>query len=165
MRHLLAVISVAILIVTVKLPFLSAQTQPRPTSNQNRLVLLNREIDALAHLQQVLPAIRCEYHDRTVSQNCRSFVLNLHDETKKVRGDITKYSSEKNPKPEELFDIYVALEWMLTQIQNNSIADEFNGRLYQMQFADAYNTFIKLTGVWFKGEMREEISHAGCPEH
>ncbi len=163
MKRCLQIVGAAVLILIFESPFLSAQTQ-RPTSNQDQVpqrerveLLLKRESEALAHLQQVLPAIRCEYLDQTLSENCRSFVLNLQDETKEASDGIAKYRSERNPKTEKLFDIYVNLEWMLTQIQNSSEADEFNGRLYQTQFADAYNTFIKVTGVWFKGEMREAI--------
>ncbi len=168
MKGYFKIATVAVLTLIFGASSLSAQTQPRLASNQNpppqreRLeLLLKRESEALAHLQQLLPAIRCEYHDHTVREDCRSFVLNLRDEAKEVSKDIAKYRSARNPKPEKLFDIYVNSEWILTQIQNNSEADEFNGRLYEIQFADAYNTFIKLTGVWFKGEMREVISTLG----
>jgi len=99
-----------------------------------------------------------------LSENCRSYALNLKDEAKEVSLDIAKYRSEKSPKAEKLFGIYVNSEWMRKQIENRSDIDEFNGHLYQLPLADAYNHFMKLTGVWFKGEMREVIRtlRQGC---
>jgi hypothetical protein len=168
MKHWWQIFSVVVLILTFESPFLSAQTQPCPASIENQPpqrqqleLLLKRQSEALAHLQQLLPAIRCEYHNHTVSEDCRSFVLNLQDETKEVSIDIAKYRSERNPKPEKLFDIYVSSEVILKQIEDLSEIDEFNGRFYPIPLADAYNSFIKLTGVWFKGEMREVISTLG----
>jgi chromatin remodeling complex protein RSC6 len=84
MKQCLQVVSVVILILIFESPLLSAQTQPQPptsrrqVSQQERLeLLLNRETEALVHLQQLLPAIRCEYPDHIVSENCRSFCAQL----------------------------------------------------------------------------------------
>ncbi len=168
MKHRQLIFGVITVMFAFELQLMSAQTQPCPAADKHQPAqrerlesLLKQESEALSHLQELVPAIGCQYADRTVSENCQSFVLNLKDEANEASSDIAKYRSERSPKPEELFDIYVRSEWILNQIGTLLEIDEFNGHRYQKPLADAYNHFIKLTGAWFKGEMREVISKVG----
>ncbi len=176
MKHRRLISGVLGVICAVELQLVSAQTQPcqlsnpvRPSQAERLQSLLKKESETLAYFQQLLPSIRCEYADQTGSEDCRSMVLNLEDDAKQTSADIAAYRSEKDSKPETLFDIYVSSESILQRIQILSIVDEYNGHVYRVPLADAYNHFVKLTGAWFTGEMREMIvtlrnGNSGTPD-
>jgi hypothetical protein len=59
--------------------------------------------------------------------------------------------------PVKLFKTYVDLQYLLKDIQILSIEDEYTGNGNRQALAEAYNSFIKLTGAWFAGEMEDVI--------
>ncbi len=120
-------------------------------------MLLQAEDKAMEQVRHTAKDIRCEYPDKELSQSCVSIVGKLNDEAKAARKQIANYRSESDPQTAELFDIYVTAESLLNDIQFLSVIDEQHGNRYQVPLATAYNSFVKLTGVWFTGEMRNSI--------
>lgn len=144
-------------------PLSSAQSNPSGAASSgsteeeiNRL--LARESEALAHFQEVLvPAIRCDQGVKEFRQTCHGMVAKLKDEAQHCQGDIARYRASDARQPADLFDIYDQSQFLLKDIQILSIEDEYNGRGNSNVLAESYNGFVKLTGVWFSGEMRNVI--------
>ncbi len=149
-----------------RVPSSSAQSEPNavaaqssPTQLHQRIdVLLQRESEALDHYQQqVAPTIRCEYADSSIRQICHDMLTKLRDEAQQARREIVRYRASSSRQPINLFDIYVDLRSLLEDIQILAIEDEFNGNRNHDALAEGYNSFTKLTGVWFTGEIRETM--------
>jgi exonuclease VII large subunit len=147
-------------------PSSSAQSEPGavaarsyPTQLQQRIdQLLRRESEALDHYQQrVAPAIRCEHADNTIRQTCHDMLTKLRDEVQQAQREIARYRTSSALQPIALFDIYVDLHSLLEDIEILAVEDEFNGNRNHEALAEGYNSFIKLTGVWFTGEIRETM--------
>ena len=132
-------------------------------SDSHRIdLLLQRESEALAHYQQrVAPAIRCDYADKDVRQTCNDMLTKVRDEAQQAKHLIAAYRTSGNRQPTALFDIYVDLQSLLQNISVLGIEDEFWGNRNREPLAAGYNSFIKLTAVWFTSEMRETIRDLG----
>ncbi|HKD78861.1 MAG TPA: hypothetical protein VKH81_04160 [Candidatus Angelobacter sp.] len=144
-------------------PSSSAQSKPSAAASsgstkENISLLLARESEALAHFQQVLaPGIRCDQGAKEFRQTCHDMVAKLKDEAQQAQRDIAQYRASDAGQPADLFDIYDQLQFLLKDIEILSIEDEYNGDGNHHALAESYNGFVKLTGVWFSGEMRKVI--------
>ena len=79
----------------------------------------------------------------------------MRDESQRAKQDIVLHQTANTRQPADLFDIYVELQSLLKDIDTLAIEDEFNGNRNRDALAEADNAFVKLTGVWFRGEMRK----------
>jgi len=152
-----------LLACAIRVPSSSAQSEPgavaaRSSLTKDRIdLLLRRESEALDHYQQqVAPAIRCDA-DNSIRQPCHDMLTKLREEAQKAQREIARYRASSARQPVDLFDIYVDLQSLLEDIQIFGVEDEFNGNRNREALAEGYNSFIKLTDVWFTGEMREMI--------
>ena len=130
-----------------------------PTQLQPRIeLLLRRESEELDHFQQqVAPAIRCDNTDDRILQACRDMLTKLRDEAQQAKRDIARYRTSSERQPGDLFDIYVELQAVLKDIQLLGVEDEFSGNRNREPVAQGYNSFVKLTDVWFTAEIRETM--------
>jgi hypothetical protein len=81
----------------------------------------------------------------------------LRDEAQQAKRDIAQYRTSGDRQPGDLFDIYVELQSLLKDIQLFAVEDEFSGNRNREAVADGYTSFVKLTDVWFTGELRETM--------
>ena len=140
----------------------SAASAVAVSTAKNINLLLQGEVDALKRFEeQIAPSIRCDYYDGDMRQNCRDFLQKIQDESKQARKDIARYQSSRSSQAAVLFDAYVDLRSVLEDITILAIEDQSNGNHNREPLATAYNSFVKLTGVWFTGEMRERLVPLG----
>ena len=141
-----------------------AQAPPPGPDLKTRIdMLLTRETEALDRLQhQYLPAMRCDQENADVRAACRSFVGNLGERAGGARKEIAAY--RRQPQPAKLFDVYTQLRDILEEIEIFMTQDQFNGDVNKQALAQSYNSFIKLTGVWFSGEMRNTMASLAPPK-
>jgi hypothetical protein len=81
-----------------------------------------------------------------------------HKITRRIATGEARYSFLSNSSarhPVDLFNAYVDLQSLLKDIEILAIEDEFNGNHNHDAIAEGYNSFVKLTDVWFTGEMRK----------
>lgn len=128
-------------------------------STQQKIdLLLQRESEALdRYQQQIAPAIRCDYTDKHVRQACNDMLTRVRDEAQQAKYRIAEYRTSGNRQPTDLFDTYVDLQRLLQDITVFNIEGEFWGNRNREPLAAGYNDFVKLTEVWFTGEMRDTI--------
>ena len=81
----------------------------------------------------------------------------VSDDAKKATARIASYRSSTARDPADLFDIYLLLESQLRAIEMLDEMDFSNGKRNQKPLTEAHDAFIKLTDVWFTGEMRETV--------
>jgi hypothetical protein len=157
-----------LVVLALALPLGSAAPQSSPCSAQiaswhsralhERLEkLLESEVEQLDHLQRILPKINCAYRDGRMAESCRTTVSHLGEVARDLKGQIGKYRSSADPSRSELFDIYYRAESLLKEIELLMSQDNVQGALNRAALAEAYNSFIKLTDVWFTGEVRNII--------
>jgi hypothetical protein len=142
----------------IGVPSSSAQSDPRAVAAASRSsridLLLRRESEALDRYQQLVePAIRCDHADDDFGQTCHDMLTKLRDESRQAKQDIVLYQRSSARHPVDLFNIYVELQSLLKDIEILAIEDEFNGNHNHDALAEGYNSFVKLTDVWFTGEM------------
>ena len=142
----------------------SAQSNPDGTADssgpkqQDIERLLQRESDALdLYQKQVAPAIRCDQADKKYRETCHDMSVKLSEEAQVAKKDVGRYRTSNAHQPVDLFSIYVELESLLNDIERFSVEEEYNEDRNHEVLATAYNSFVKLTGAWFTGEMREVI--------
>jgi hypothetical protein len=124
-------------------------------------LLLRRESEALdQYQQQVEPAIRCNHADQGFGQTCHDMLTKLRDESRQAEQDIALYQKSSARHPVDLFNIYVDLQSLLKDIGIFAVEDEFNGSRNRNALAQGYNSFFKLTDVWFTGEMRKMMRNS-----
>jgi hypothetical protein len=146
---------------TVQLP------PPGPDLPTRVEMLLTRETEELTNFRSKLaPEIRCEQSDPNVRMTCHDMREKLRDEAKDAQKKIYRYRATPaaQRKPAELYDIYDLLSFMLHDIEIFNIEDEYTGQANKATLAQAYNSFIKLTGVWFSGEIRNTIASLTPPK-
>ena len=150
-----------LLACVTRVPSSSAQSEPgavaaRSSQTKDRIdLLLRRESEALDHFQQqVAPAIRCDA-DNSIRETCHDMLTKLREEAQKAQREIARYRASSARQPVDMFDIYVDLRSLREDILILCVEDEFNGNRNREALAEGYNGFVKLTDVWFTGEMRE----------
>ena len=147
---------------------LVAQTAPPAASavadstTRKISLLLQGEVDALKRFEeQIAPSIRCDYYEGDMRQNCVDILQKVQDESEQAKKDIARYQTSRGSQPAVLFDAYVDCRSVLEDITIFAIEDQFSGNRNREPLAAAYNSFIKLTGVWFTSEMKERLLHLG----
>jgi hypothetical protein len=102
---------------------------------------------------------------------CREFSdawkIALEDLKSRVQAnaEIGRYPRLSNPQVFDLFDTYQAFRRVMDGVDRLNFVADFDGEHNQVLFAEAYNTFVKITG-WFGDVVRETIQDAGkCSEH
>jgi hypothetical protein len=128
--------------------------------------LLRAASKALDHYQQLAPGIHCE--DATTKElrdSCKIALDDLKSKVHEASAEIARYRRLPNPQAVDLFDTYQAFRRVMDEVDRLNFAQDFYGEHNQQLFAEAYNTFVKITG-WFGGVARDAIEDAGkCPEH
>jgi hypothetical protein len=128
--------------------------------------LLQAASKALDHYQQLAPGIHCE--DATTKEfrdACKIALDDLKSRVQEANAEIARYRRLPNPQAVDLFDTYQVFRRVMDAVDRLTCAPDFYGRHNQRLFAEAYNTFVKITG-WFGGVVRETIDDAGkCSEH
>ena len=91
---------------------------------------------------------------------CHDMREKLRDEANAALKKIDRYRAlpAAQRKPAEFYDIYDLLSFMLHDIEIFMIEDEYTGQANKSPLAESYNSFIKLTGVWFNGEIRNTMA-------
>ena len=128
--------------------------------------LLEAASKALDHYQQLAPGIHCE--DATTKglrDDCKIALDDLKSRVQDANTEIARYRRLPNPQAVDLFDAYQVFRRVMDGVDRLNFAPDFYGEHNQQLFAEAYNTFVKITG-WFGGVVRETIEDAGkCSEH
>src|ERR1700758_3990883 len=133
----------------------SAQSNPSAVaaasrSTQQRIdLLLQRESEALDRYQQQVESMRCAHADHDFGQTCHDMLAKLRDESRQAKQDIVLYQTSSARHPVDLFNVYVDLQSLVKDIEILAIEDEFNGNHNHDALAEGYNSFVKLTDVWF----------------
>jgi hypothetical protein len=141
-------------------PLGSAQSDRSAAASRQQTIdlLLVRENEALDRYQRhVAPTIRCDYADGGVRKSCDDMLTKTRDDAQQAMQRIAMYRAAGTRQPADLFDIYVDSQSVLQDITILGLLDECWGNRNREALAQGYNSFIKLTGVWFPGEMRETI--------
>lgn len=86
-----------------------------------------------------------------------SMVCELAAQEQQAKQAVAVYRTSSTRQPADLFDIYIDLRSLLEDITILSVEDEFNGNRNRAALTAGYDSFIKLTGVWFTGEMKEAM--------
>ncbi len=160
-------IRVLVITLLAAIPLSAQEPQPCPNIQQPAPLrkridsLLSAESDSMARLQILASEIKCDYQDEDTSSGCRGLIDKLKDEARDTSAKIVQYQSSSTRPNVELFDIYVASQSILNEIELLREVDKNQGGRYVEPLSVAYNSLIKLTGVWFPGEMRNAIEAQG----
>jgi hypothetical protein len=123
--------------------------------------LLQAASKALDHFQTIAPRVNCE--DATTkefSDDCKIALADLKSRVQEANAEIGRYRRLSSPRTVDLFDIYQAFRRVMDGVETLNFGPHFYGEHNQVLFAEAYNTFVKITG-WFGGVVRETIEDAG----
>jgi hypothetical protein len=128
--------------------------------------LLQAASKALDHYEQLAPSIHCEdATTKDLRDDCKIALDGLKGRVQEANTEIARYRRLPNPQAVDLFDTYQAFRRVMDGVDRLNFAPEFYGEHNQPLFAEAYNTFVKITG-WFGGVVRDTIEDAGkCSEH
>jgi len=128
--------------------------------------LLQAASKALDHYQQLAPGIHCEdATTKALRDACKISLDDLKSRVQEAKAEIARYRRLPNPQAVDLFDTYQVFRRVMDEVETLNFAPGFYGEHHQQLFAEAYNTFVKITG-WFGGVLRETIDDAGkCSEH
>ena len=123
--------------------------------------LLKAATGALDHYQQIAPGIRCEAAATKESrESCKITLGGLGTRVEEARAQIAHYRGLSTPQAVDLFDAYESFRRVMDLLESVNFAPESYGEQNRLLFAQAYNTFVKITG-WFGGVVREAIQDAG----
>ena len=123
-------------------------------------LLLNAASKALDHYEQIAPRIRCQ--DATTKEfrdSCKIMLGGLETRVQEARTQIAHYRQLPNPKAVDLFDTYEMFRRVMDGVENLNCAPESYGEHNRPLLAEAYNTFVKVTG-WFGGVVQQSIRDA-----
>jgi len=128
--------------------------------------LLQAASKALDHYQQLAPGFHCEdATTKDLRDACKIALDDLKSRVQEASAEIARYRQLPNPQAVDLFDAYQVFRRVMDGVETLNFAPDFYGERNQQLFAEAYNTFVKITG-WFGGVVRETIEDAGkCSEH
>jgi len=127
--------------------------------------LLQAASKALDHYQQLAPGIHCEdATTKELSDDCKIALDTLRSKVQEANEEIARYRRLSRPQAVDLFDTYQAFRSVMDGVDRLNSASDFYGEHNRQLFAEAYNTFVKITG-WFGGVVRDTIQDADkCPE-
>jgi hypothetical protein len=96
---------------------------------------------------------------------CKIALDDLKSRVQEANAEIARYRRLPNPQAVDLFDTYQVFRRVMDGVDRLNFAPDFYGAHNVQLFAEAYNTFVKITG-WFGSVVRETIEDAGkCSEH
>ncbi len=126
--------------------------------------LLQAADKALAHYQQLAPNLHCEdATTKELSDDCKIALEMLQDRVQEAKAKIASYRRLPNPKAVDLFDTYESFRRVMDGVTSLNCEPDSYGEHNQQLFAEAYNTFVKIT-AWFGGVVRDTIEDAEkCP--
>jgi len=128
--------------------------------------LLQAASKALDHYQQLAPGIQCE--DATTKElrdDCKIALDDLKSRVQEANAAIARYRRISNAQAIDLFDTYQVFRRVTDEVDRLNYTPYFYGEHNQQLFAEAYNTFVKITG-WFGGVVRDAIEEEEkCSEH
>lgn len=131
-------------------------TRPGPTPQEIDRLLLGESQALERYEQDLAPAIRCDSL-KNARQSCRALLIKITDDAEQAKQAISRYQTYGGRQPVDLFDTYIILRTVLEDIEILALVDEFNGHGNREPISAAYNSFIKITGAWFTGEIRKTI--------
>jgi len=73
-----------------------------------------------------------------------------------AKKNIARYRALATPQPVDLFDIYEIFQKIMGAISELGYVDDLYGESNRVLFAEAYNSFVKIT-LWFGGEVRNTL--------
>jgi hypothetical protein len=127
--------------------------------------LLQAANKALDHYQQLAPGIHCE--DATTKElraDCKIVLEELKAWVQEANAEIARYRRLPNPQAVDLFDTYQVFRRVMDGVDRLNVTPYLYGEHTQQVLAEAYNTFVKITG-WFGGVVRDTIEDGGkCTE-
>jgi len=128
--------------------------------------LLQAASKALDHYQQLAPGIHCEdATTKDLREACKISLDDLKGRVQEANAEIARYRRLPDPQAVDLFDTYQVFRLVMDGVDRLNFSPDFYGAHNRQLFAEAYNTFVKITG-WFGGVVRETIEDAGkCSEH
>jgi hypothetical protein len=140
---------------------LCAQVQSRSEIDS----LLQAANKALDHYQQLAPGIHCEEATKAEFRDtCKIGLETLEERVQEARTEIARYRRSSAPPAVNLFDAYEIFRRVMVELEDLNSLPDFYGERNQQLFAEAYNTFVKIT-AWFGGVVRDSIRDAEkCPD-
>jgi len=112
---------------------------------------------ALDHYQTLAPSIRCDHaNEKTLRDSCNIVLEMLGRDVQDAKKKIARYRALATPQPVDLFDIYEIFQNILGEISELGYVGDLYGESNRILFAEAYNSFVKMTG-WFGVEVRNTL--------
>jgi hypothetical protein len=119
--------------------------------------LLKGASKALDHYQTLAPSIRCDHaHEKTLRDSCNIVLEMLGRDVQDAKENIARYRALATPQLVDLFDIYEFLQKIMGGISELQYGGDLYGESNRALFAEAYNSFVKMTG-WFGVEVRNTL--------
>jgi hypothetical protein len=104
------------------------------------------------------------HSEKEFSDACGIALEDLKSRVQGADAETGSYRRLSNPQAVNLFDAYEAFRRVMDGVDRLNFAADFHGEHNQVLFAEAYSTFVKITG-WF-GRCEGAIQDAGkCSEH
>jgi hypothetical protein len=129
------------------------QAQPRSEVNS----LLEAANKALDHYQRIAPSIHCEEATTAAFRDaCKIVLATMAERVQEGRAEIARYRQNSRSQAVDLFDAYEVFRRIMIELEVLNSVPEAYGERNQAPLAEAYNTFVKVTG-WFEGVVRESI--------
>lgn len=115
---------------------------------------------ALDHYQELAPGIHYEEATKTELRAAGKIGLEtLEERVREARNEIARYRQSSTPLAVNLFDAYQVFRRVMIKLEALNSVPDFYGEWNQQLFAEAYNTFVKITG-WFGDVVRDSIRDA-----
>ena len=116
-------------------------------------------------LSALAPGIHCENVQKPEFRNaCTAVTQTLAERVEEAKSEIALYRQRPNPQPVDLFDAYENFRRVLALLEAVSYVDpDSYGEHNKQLFAEAYNSFVKVSG-WFGGVVKSSIQgNLKCP--
>lgn len=122
--------------------------------------LLKAASKALDHWQQLAPNIHCAEATQTEFRKaCEISVRTMGERVQEADAQIARYRQLSTPEVVDLFDAYESFRRVWEVAEDMNCAPDFYGEHNSKVFAEAWNTYVKVTG-WFENVVRDSIQDA-----
>src|SRR5579872_3903202 len=148
----------ALLVLALALP-----TQGQVQSESDVDSLLKAASKALAHYEQLAPAIHCEQTTKAeLRDECQKTVEGLAARAREAKAEIARYRQLSSPQSVDLFHAYEIFRRVMEPLVILCLTPEPRlwGERNQRLFAEAYNSFVKVT-AWFGGVVEQTLREDG----